>query len=86
MEHLRPPGHMKFEGNVADNWRRWEQQFTIYMQAAEMGQKPPATQVAVLLHCAGPDALEVFNTFTFGEGESGEDVQYCGFTILWVKS
>ena len=74
MEHLRPPSNMKFEGNVADNWRRWEQQFTVYMRAAEVSQKPPATQVAILLHCAGPEALEVYNTFTFEAEEDRNSV------------
>ena len=74
MEHLRPPSHMKFEGNVADNWRRWEQQFTVYMRAAEVSQKPPATQVAIILHCAGPEALEVYNTFPFDGEEDRNSV------------
>ena len=59
---------MKFEGNVADNCRCWEQQFTVDMRAAEVSQKTPATQEAILLHHAGPEALEMYNTFTF-EGE-----------------
>ena len=75
MEHLRPPGHLQFEGNVAENWRRWHQQFHVYMTAAEISQKPPPTQVAILLLCAGTEALEVYNTFSFAEGEDRNNVE-----------
>ena len=45
------------------------------MTAAEISQKPPPTQVAILLHCGGPEALEVYNTFTFAEGEDRNNME-----------
>ena len=51
--------------NLAEAWRRWENQFRIYFQASELDKKSPATQTAILLHVAGPDAQDIYQTFTF---------------------
>ena len=64
METLKAPTHMNFgSSNVANSWRKWEQQFRIYFQAAEVEKKSRQTQIAILLNVAGPEALETFNTF-----------------------
>ena len=64
MEKLKAPTHMNFgSSNVADSWRKWEQQFRIYFQAAEVEKKSRQTQIAILLNVACPEALEIFNTF-----------------------
>ncbi|KAK9728422.1 hypothetical protein QE152_g17978 [Popillia japonica] len=34
MENLRPPREMSLEGDVVCNFRRWKQQFTIFMEAS----------------------------------------------------
>ena len=63
---FKPPSSVSFTtGNVAENWRRWQQQFEIFYLAAELSTKAPATQVAILLHCAGPEAQDVHRNFTF---------------------
>ena len=46
-------------GNTAEQWRRWEQQFRFYFAAAELSKKTAKTQVAILLHCAGPEAQDI---------------------------
>ena len=51
--------------NLAEAWRRWENQFRIYFQASELDKKSPATQTAILLHVAGPNAQDIYQTFTF---------------------
>lgn len=40
--------------------------------AAEIAAKPKATQVAILLHTAGPEALDIHSTFTFLTDDDGE--------------
>ena len=55
-------------GNVAENWRRWEQQFEVYYKACELKKRDKAVQVAILLHAAGPEAQEIHETFVY-EGE-----------------
>lgn len=60
---------MSFDGNISENWRRWIQQFKLYMCAGEKDKKPEKLQCALLLHCAGEQAQELYNTFTFADGE-----------------
>ena len=74
MEGMRPPMQMNFvTGNVADNWRRWEQQFLVYYTACELSKKAKETQVAILLHAAGPEAQEIHETFTFVNDDDKKD-------------
>ena len=76
MEHFRPPEPFSFEGtNVADRWRRWEKQFKNYFVASEISKKAKKVQVAILLHCAGPEAQEVHEQFVFGEGVATDDYE-----------
>lgn len=69
MEGLPIPKPLSFEGNVAENWRRFIQAFKLYIIATEKNKKSEALQCALLLTCAGAEAQEVHNTFTFEEGE-----------------
>ena len=75
MNILSPSQQMNFKANnLPEVWRRWEQSFVNYFEANSLSGKSKATQVAILMHCAGPDALDVRNMFSFtGEGEDKED-------------
>ena len=62
---FKPPATVSFNtGNTADIWRRWEQQFRIYFEAAELATKPPKTQVAILLQCVGLVAQTYLQTLS----------------------
>ena len=63
MDQLPPPKPLSFEGNVAENWRRWIQQFTLYLNATGFDKKPAKVQCSTLLTVAGEEALEIFNSF-----------------------
>lgn len=69
MEPLRQPDPLVLHGNVAENWRRWKQQFTIFMTVTGKASSDDEVKCAIFLHLAGPDALEVFNTLTFAPGD-----------------
>ena len=69
MEHMKPPKEMIFQGNVSDNWIRFKQRLTLYMEAINMDSKPDKRKIAVLLTVAGPKAIVVFNTLSFTDGE-----------------
>ncbi len=69
MDTLKPPVNLKLTGNVDSNWRSFKQQFELYMAAIGMDTKPEARKVALLLTIAGPQAIEVYNTFVFNENE-----------------
>ena len=67
MNQLPPPNPMTFEGNVAENWSRWIQQFRLYLNATGLDKKPQQQQCSCLLTVAGPEALEIFNTFALSD-------------------
>ena len=60
---------MSFDGNTSENWRKFKQQFDIYVTASGSEKKDDAVEIAILLNFAGEDAIEVFNTFQFAEGD-----------------
>ena len=69
------PAKLEFEGNVTENYRRFRQQFEIYMSATGYNATsvPKKKQAAILLNIAGKEAIEVFNTFTFAIDEEKDD-------------
>ena len=67
METLQPPGALSFEGNNEENWRCWYKKFEIYLIATEKVDRHEQIKCALLLHCAGERAIEVFNTFDVQE-------------------
>lgn len=69
MDGLKPSEHLKLTGNVDSNWRSFKQQFRLYIEAMGLDSKPDARKVALLLTIAGPQAIEVYNTFVFDEAE-----------------
>jgi len=76
MDMFKTPENVRLSGsNVAESWRKWEQQFRIYYTAAELSKKTKPTQVAILLHCAGPEAQDIHKTFVF-DGENSKADEY----------
>lgn len=65
MDSMKPPGPLKLTGNVDANWRAFKQRFQLYVSAVGLDSKPDERKIAMLLTTAGPEALEVYNTFTF---------------------
>ena len=54
---------MSFEGNIAENWHKWKQRFELFLAASGLSEKDDKIQSATLLHVAGSDVLEIYNTF-----------------------
>lgn len=65
MDILDKPERLKLTGNVDSNWRSFKQQFQLYIAAMGLEEKPGSRKVALLLTMAGPQAIEVYNTFIF---------------------
>lgn len=72
-ENFNKPSALNLNGNVAKNWRRFKQQFEIYMKASGLFKTSKKEQSCILLNLARQDAVEVFNTFQFTKEESNED-------------
>ncbi len=62
MEMLHPPPLISLTGNVAENWRKWEQRFNLYITASALVEKSESRQITVLLHCVGEEALDIYNS------------------------
>ena len=69
---LRRPTELSFEENCAENWRAFELDFDIYVEAARPGANAK-TKAYMLLNVAGREAIERSRTFEYTEGESMED-------------
>ena len=65
MESIRQPNELILTGNLAENWRRFKQEFKQYLIATGLGNKSEEQKMALLLHVAKSLAIEVYNTFTF---------------------
>ena len=72
MEALRKPAPLSFEGNVAENWRTFESEFDIFVEAA-YSDKNDRTRAYILLNLAGKDAIKKAKTFTYAAEVRNED-------------
>ena len=75
METFKPPGVLNLSGYLRENWRRWVQRFDLYLTVSGKVKEKEDLQCAILLHLIGEDALEIYNTFTFAEGESRDKIE-----------
>lgn len=69
MDQLPTPKLLTFEGNEAENWRRWIQKFPVFLNATDIDRKPQQQQCSTLLMVAGVEALKIFNMFGLSEEE-----------------
>ena len=82
---LAPPSQLSFDGNQAENWRKWKRNFENFLLAINSVVQPYADnawpagngpiwvrQIAILRHCIGEDAVEILDQFEFDDG-AGED-------------
>jgi hypothetical protein len=67
MDKFQHPEPLSFQGNLSENWRKWKQRFKVYMIASGNSSKSDETKSAILLHVAGPEALKIYNAFTWDE-------------------
>ncbi|XP_061193379.1 uncharacterized protein K02A2.6-like [Saccostrea echinata] len=70
MDKLNPPPILSLEGNLKENWRKFEQLFQIYLTASGMDDKEDKLKTNILLHLIGPDAVEIYNTFEFEDARN----------------
>ena len=95
MDQLSPPEALNLDSDIAENWRRWKQRFEIFSLASGLSEKDAGVQVATFLYVAGPEALEVNNTFSWRTAEDKNKVdkimekfdQYCNpcKNVTWER-
>ena len=70
MAKLSPPVSLNFDaGNISQAWKKWKQQFQLFLVATESDAKSERTKSSILLTCIGSRGREIFNTFQFDSNE-----------------
>lgn len=72
MEFLTQPKPMIMEGDLGENWRKFKSNFNIYSKASGCTLKTQDIQAAILLHCVGQEAREIFESFDMTEEEKNK--------------
>ena len=72
MDLLNRPPPLDFTGNVAENWRLFEQNFDVFVSAAHP-KADKKTRSYILLNLAGREAIQRSKGFQYADGESSED-------------
>lgn len=69
MALLVPPEDLKMNGDLEETWPLFKQRFLLYMKATGAAQWPSDQKVALFLTVAGPEALQVYNSFQLDPAE-----------------
>ena len=69
MEKIKPLKILNLHGNVAEEWRRFEQNFEIFLNEGDHAAKESDVQVAILLNCLEEEAVELFNLFDLNDNQ-----------------
>lgn len=73
---LRTPPPLDIStGNIAENFKRWRRQIDIYVDASGVSEKSQKVQMAVILNCAGPQVVEVYDNLTWDTDTDQHDPQ-----------
>ena len=71
-ESIRQPDELVLAGNIAENWRKFKQEFKLYLVATGLDTKTAKQKIVMLPHVARKQATEVCSTFSFTEEEEGD--------------
>ena len=74
MDKVQPPIALALTGNLAENWRRFKQQFEIYEIASGLARKDRKVRTITLLHAARSEAVKVYNMFQWNADDDNKKV------------
>ena len=70
LQNIRIPDPLKVTGsNVADNWKRFKEQFGNYELASDLTEASQEKRAAVFLTCIGNDAYDVYRAMEFASAD-----------------
>lgn len=75
MDYIKKVDKLNMDGNIAENWRVFKQNYDIFCIAAEIDKKSEAVKIAVFLNAVGADAVEVFNSFNLNDQQKSKYVE-----------
>lgn len=62
-----PPSLNVIEGNVSENYKKWKRQVDVYLMASGAVKKDKEVQIAIILNCAGPQIIDIYDQFIWDE-------------------
>ena len=62
---IKPPGKLETKVNIVENWKSYKQAWDNYSIITSLHLQPEPYQVALFLHCVGPDAVKIYNGLDF---------------------
>ena len=68
---FNPPDTLDF-GNP-QTWPQWKKRYEIYTVVSKLDKEEKDVQVSTLIYCMGPDAEQIFSSFTFASEEERKD-------------
>lgn len=71
-DHLSRVGPLVMNGNLCENWRKFNRNFEIYMRAGELMTKSNAIKVNTFLNAIGEEAVEIFDTLALTDEERSQ--------------
>lgn len=66
IQGISPPDHLQINGNIGENWKSYKQIWENYSIITNLKSQAQEYQVALFLHCIGPEALKIYNGLSFG--------------------
>lgn len=67
MFRLQPPE--RFDFTQPNQWRTWRERFQRFRSATKLYEESPDTQISTLVYCMGPDAKQIYKSFSFKKKE-----------------
>ena len=68
------PQPLKLKENPIENWQLFKQRWNAYKVLTNYEKLPLEIQKAILIHCLGDEALQIYNSFTIAEDTTINDI------------
>ena len=62
VSQCKPPNPLSFTGNVAQNWRDFEEQLKWYLTVTEASEKSDMPKLGIMLSYAGKESRDIYKT------------------------
>ena len=69
----RLPPTLDANDDISEAFKKWKRQLTVYLTASGTSEKSNKVQSAVILHCAGPQIIDIYEHFEW-KNEDGTDM------------
>ena len=74
--NIPPPKPLVFDDNIAISWKTWQKAWKRFEIATGVDKQDGVVRVSTLLSIIGEDGVKTFDTFTWAEGESEDNIDH----------